>query len=69
MKRINALKVAVAVAILGVAGAAIADTLISTTPNPGGGYTQVWVNGSGQMYTKSCNAAGSCVINDHRAEP
>lgn len=69
MKRLNGVKVALAVAILGVAGAAAADTLISRTYHSGGGYTEVWVNGSGSTYTKSCNAAGGCVVRDFRAEP
>jgi hypothetical protein len=45
------------------AGAALADTLISTTYYPNGSSTQVWVNSSGSVYTKSCNAAGACTSN------
>ncbi|MGH8026511.1 MAG: hypothetical protein ACREO0_07260 [Pseudoxanthomonas sp.] len=50
------------------AGAAFADTLISTTYHSDGSSTQVWVSSSGSVYTKSCNAAGACSSSDWRKE-
>ncbi len=50
------------------AGAAFADTLLYTIHHVGGGSTQYWADGSGRVYSKSCNAAGSCVGRDSRQE-
>jgi len=68
MKLKKSASFAVAITAMLWAGAALADTLISTTYHPGGGSTQVWVSSSGSVYTKSCNAAGACTSNDSRKE-
>jgi hypothetical protein len=66
--RINKITYALALGSLLWAGSAMADTLISVTPEGGGAYTQTWRSSGGGIYFIHCDAAGNCWGGETRKE-